>query len=268
MMYNINKNEQGKVKRMLSEERHQTILDLLNSHGSVTVADLVARLGVSEMTVRRDLDALKRMGLLRRVHGGAVGAQGRSYEPPFLSRSAKHGNEKKRIGQAAASLVNNGDSIILDVGTTTLEVARHLAKKRNLTIVTPSFRIASLLAEQPDIRLILTGGILRPGELSLVGNLAERAFQDFFVDKLFLGTGCIDFEAGLTEFNLEDAMVKKAMLRSAKEIIVVADASKFGQVAFAAIAPLNAVNRLVTDASLDPVTHTHLQAENIEVILA
>jgi DeoR/GlpR family transcriptional regulator of sugar metabolism len=253
---------------MISEERHQIILGLLDSQGSVTVADLVVRLDVSEMTVRRDLDALERKGLLRRVHGGAVSARGRSYEPPFLSRSTKHRAEKERIGQVAASLVNNGDSIILDVGTTTLEVARHLTDKRNLTIITPSFHIASLLAEQPGIRLILTGGILRPGELSLIGSLAERAFQDFFVDKLFLGTGGIDFEAGLTEFNLEDALIKKAMLRSAKEIIIVTDASKFGQVAFAAIAPLNIVSRIVTDASLDSVTHTRLQAENIEVILA
>jgi len=253
---------------MISEERHQIILGLLDSHGSVTVADLVARFNVSEMTVRRDLDALERKGLLRRVHGGAVSTRGRNYEPPFLSRSAKHRAEKERIGQVAASLVNNGDSIILDVGTTTLEVARHLADRRNLTIITPSFHIASPLAEQPGIRLILTGGILRPGELSLVGNLAERAFQDFFVDKLFLGIGGIDFGAGLTEFNLEDALVKKAMLRSAKEIIVVADASKFGQVAFAAVAPLNVVSRIVTDASLDPVTRTRLQAENIEFILA
>lgn len=253
---------------MISEERHQVILNLLDEHGSVTVNELVARFSVSEMTVRRDLDALERKALLRRVHGGAVSARGRSYEPPFLNRGAVHRAEKERIGQVAASLVTNGDSITLDVGTTTLEVARHLADKRNLTIVTPSFHIASLLAEQPGIRLILTGGILRPGELSLIGNLAERAFQDFYVDKLFLGIGGIDFEAGLSEFNLEDALVKKAMLRSAKEVIVVADAGKFGQVAFAAVAPLDAVDRIVTDESLDPAILARLQAQNIDVILA
>ena len=253
---------------MLSEERHQTILQLLDSHGSISVTDLVDRFSVSEMTARRDLDALERKGLLRRVHGGAVSARGRSYEPPLLSRSAQHQSEKGRIGQVAAGLVNNGDSITLDVGTTTLALAHHLTSKRNLTIITPTFPIANLLAEQPGIRLIVSGGILRPGEHSMVGDLAEAAFQHFFVDKLFLGIGGIDLEAGLTEFNWEDALVKKAMLKGAKEIIVVADASKFGQVAFAAVAPLNVVDHIVTDTSLDPAIRIRLETENIKVTLA
>jgi len=124
------------------------------------------------------------------------------------------------------------------------------------------------MAEQPACRLILTGGILRPGELSLVGSLAERAYQDFFVDKLFLGVAGIDFETGLTEYNLEDTLTKKAMLKSAKEIIIVADSSKFGQVAFAAVAPLKVVDRIVTDNALTPSIHSRLKEENIEVILA
>jgi len=253
---------------MLSKERHQTILDLLDAYGSVSVTDLVDRLEVSEMTIRRDLDVLERKGLLRRVHGGAHSDRGRSYEPPFLARSLDHQAEKQRIGQAAAALVKHGDSLALDVGTTTLEVARHLAGKQNLTILTPCFQIASLLCEHPGIRLILTGGILRPGELSLVGHLAERAFQEFFVDKLFLGAAGIDFEAGLTEYNLEDTLVKQAMLRSAKETILVADASKFNRVAFTAIAPLSAVKTIVTDASLDTEVLGRLESEGIEVILA
>ncbi len=253
---------------MLSHERHQEILKLLETHSSVTVADLVQRFQVSEMTIRRDLDALERQGLLRRVHGGAISVRGRSYEPPFLNRSGVNREAKERIGQAAAALIDDGDSVALDVGTTTLEVARHLVGKRNLTIVTPSFRIASLLVEHPHIRLILTGGILRPGELSLIGNLAEGAFSNFFVDKLFLGVGGIDLEVGLTEFNLEDAQVKQAMIRSAKEVIVVADASKFGQVAFAAVAPLDRVDRIITDSSLDPALVQALEQRNIPIHLA
>ena len=252
----------------MSGKRHKGILDLLDSNGSTSVVDLAGRFRVSEMTIRRDLVSLERKGLLQRIYGGAVSNRRQNYEPPFILRSGRNLEEKKRIGEAAAGLVKPGDSIILDVGTTTLEMARHLREKWNITVVTPSLHIANLLTEQPGIRLILTGGILRRGELSLVGNLAEQAFRDFFVDKLFLGVGGIDFQSGLSEFNLEDSRVKKAMLSGAKEIIVLADASKFGQVAFASIAPLKMVSRVVTDRSLDPAMLTRLQAEKIEVVLA
>jgi DeoR/GlpR family transcriptional regulator of sugar metabolism len=255
-------------REMLSEERYQTIIDILAYKGSITVSELVERFEVSEMTIRRDLHVLERKGLLRRVHGGAISDRGRAFEPPFLSRSNDNTAEKRRIGKEAAKYINNGDSITLDVGTTTLEIAKHLADKQDLTIITPSFHIASLLADHPGIRLILTGGILRPGELSMVGHLAERVFQEFYIDKLFLGAGCVDFEAGLTEFNLEDTLVKKAMLRSAKEIILVADASKFNRVAFTAICPLDDISRIITDNSLDSQTIARLEEKDIEVVLA
>lgn len=253
---------------MFTEERHQLILQLIESQGSVRVAELCKHFAVSDMTIRRDLAELERIGLIRRVYGGAISARGRSYEPPFLARSREHQAEKKRIGQAAAALVHDGDSLTLDVGTTTLEVARHLKEKHNLTIITSSLHIANILANQPGIRLVLSGGILRSGELSLIGHLAERTFREFYVDKLFLGIGGISFEAGLTEFNLEDAQVKKAMLASAKECIVVADASKFGNIAFASVAPLSAVHKIVTDTNVDPAIVSRLQEMNIEVILA
>lgn len=253
---------------MLSVERHQHILDMLEKNDHVLVADLVDRFAVSEMTIRRDLDVLERRGLLRRVHGGAVSNRGRSYEPSFMSRSVTKIEEKKRIGKAAANLIQSGDSIMLDVGTTTLEIARHLYDRQNLTIITPCFQIASILVENPGIRLILTGGILRPGELSLVGHLAERAIRDFYVDKLFLGAGGVDLEAGFTEFNLEDTLVKQAMLNSAKDITVAVDSSKFGQVAFTAIAPLKAANRIITDNDLSDQLAQEISALGVELILA
>lgn len=253
---------------MLLEERHQTILNLLDEQGSVSVTDLVTRFNVSEMTIRRDLDFLERRGYLRRVHGGAITDRGRSYEPSFLTRAAVNQELKERIGKAAAELVNPGDSLILDVGTTTLEIARHLADKNELTIITPCFQIASVLAGNSNIRLILTGGILRPKELSMYGPLAERVFNDYFVDKLFLGAAGVDFTAGLTEFNLEDTLVKHAMLRSAKQVILTVDSSKFNRVAFTAIAPLKVVHTIVTDTDLEPAIVSRLKKENISVILA
>ena len=185
--------------------RHQAIVEMLESHQTLPIEDLTRHFRVSEMTVRRDLRSLEAKGLLHRVQGGAISARGRSYSPPYASRESKFKTEKERIGRLAASLVNEGESVALDVGTTTFEVARHLADKKNLTVITPSFRIASLLLEHGGIRIILTGGILRPGELSMVGHLAERALKEFFVDKLFLGAGGIDLKAGVTEYNLEDA---------------------------------------------------------------
>jgi len=250
---------------MHAEQRLQAILDLLVKHGSVSVGDLADRFHVTAMTVRRDLDTLERKGLLRRSRGGAIGAQGRSYEPPLLTRARSHPEEKQRIGAAAAALIKDGDSIAIDVGTTALEVARHLVTRHNLTVVTPGVHVACVLAEQPSIRVILTGGILRAGEFSLVGDLAERAFKDFYVDKLFLGIGGFDFEAGLTEFNLEDAKVKRAMIASAKEVIVVTDASKFGKVVFASVATLGTVKKVITDSRLRRDIISRLEAMGIEV---
>lgn len=253
---------------MIAEERQQYILTLLDQNGAVTVTELVDQFHVSEMTIRRDLDQLERHGLLRRVHGGAISARGRSYEPPLLMRTAHNQLAKESIGKAAAELIHNGDSITLDVGTTTLEISRNLETKQDLTVITPSFLVASELINHPGIRLILTGGIMRSGELSMVGHLAESAFDQFFVDKLFLGTGAIDFDAGLTEFNLEDTLNKRAMIRNAKEVILAVDSSKFNQIAFATIAPLTAVHRIVTDSDIDPAVLARLEEMNIQIIIA
>jgi DeoR/GlpR family transcriptional regulator of sugar metabolism len=253
---------------MTATERRQRIIERIETEGSIAVADLSRRFAVSEMTIRRDLRALENEGLLRRVYGGAISARGRGYEPPYLVRAAKQGGDKQRIGQRAAELVYDGDSIALDVGTTTLEVARHLKGKQNLTIITASLPIANELVNHPGIRLIITGGILRDGELSMVGHLAERSLRDVHVDKAFVGIGGISLEAGLTEFNLEDALVKRAMIACAAECIVVADSSKFGCTAFAAVAPFSQVRTIVTDVGLGDEMVARLRAANIELILA
>jgi len=253
---------------MISDQRHQTIINLLEDLGAITVSDLVKEFKVSEMTIRRDLDVLENQGLLRRVHGGAVSRRGRSYEPPFMLRTSENLENKIRISQAAASLIQNGDSITLDVGTTTLEIARHLQNKQDLTVITPSLQIANELINHPGIRLILTGGILRIGELSMVGHLAERIFEDFFVDKLFLGAGAVDIKTGVSEFNIEDALVKRAMVKSAKSVVLVADSSKFNQVAFTSIVPLSDIHTIITDKELDPHLSAQIQAKGIELILA
>jgi DeoR/GlpR family transcriptional regulator of sugar metabolism len=238
---------------MLPDERHRTILEVVSSEGKITVGDICDLFDVSEMTARRDLRILDRQGFLRRVHGGAVSSLGRSYEPPYNMRITQATEAKQAIGRKAADLVYDGDSIALDVGTTTLEIARALQGKRNLTILTASLTIANEIAAQfslgTDVRLIMTGGIVRPREFSMIGHIAENTYREFHVDKAFIGVGGLSLEEGLTEYNLEDALVKRALLKSAHEKIVVAEGAKIGRITFAAIGPLSAIQTIITDNS-------------------
>jgi DeoR/GlpR family transcriptional regulator of sugar metabolism len=209
---------------------------------------------------------------LRRYHGGAAASLGRSYEPPFKSRSTKHQPEKAAIGKEAAALVIDGDSIALDVGTTTLEIVPGLAGKRNLTVVTSCLPIASLVVSEVALevaaRLIVTGGIVRPGELSMIGRIPEQVYHDFHVDKAFIGTAGISLEDGLTEYNIEDAQIKQVLIRGARERIVVADGSKFGKTTFVSVAPLDAIDKIVTDRSAPLDILEEIRGRDVEVIVA
>jgi DeoR/GlpR family transcriptional regulator of sugar metabolism len=257
---------------MIQTERRQQIVDLVYKQGSTTVSELCALFDVSDMTIRRDLRELDRDGLLRRVHGGAVSNLGRSYEPPFQTRSMHLVEAKQAIGRIAAQLIKDGDSLALDVGTTTLEIARNMGNRHNLTIITGSLPIANEICSShsltSSVRLILTGGIVRAGELSMTGDIAEETYRRLHVDKAFIGVGGVSLESGLTEYNLEDAVVKRALIRYAQQRIVVADGSKLGRTAFASVAPLSMVDILVTDPNAPPEIVAALESMDIDVILA
>ena len=257
---------------MRSVDRRQKVVELVMDKGSISIEDICQRFHISEMTARRDLTDLDRQGLLRRVHGGAIASLGRSYEPPFPSRASKNQQMKMAIGLKAATLIHDGDSIALDVGTTTLEIVPGLIGKRNLTIVTSCLQIANLIVDrlslEIDARLILTGGIIRPRELSMVGAIPERVYLEFHVDKAFIGIGGISLEEGLTEYNIEDAQIKQMLIRSAREKIVVADGSKFGVTTFSSVAPLHAVDRIVTDKDAPRELVEKICEAGVEVILA
>lgn len=228
--------------------RHQFILEQIEQRGSVNVLELAEALNVSDMTVRRDLTELEKLGLVRRFHGGAISARGRSYEPPLFTRSTAYALEKELIGQYAAEMVVEGNSIALDVGSTVFQVAVNLKDTHNITLITPSIPIAELFYERSDVRLIIPGGIVRPTEKSMVGEFARRNLEQLFVDRLFLGAGAIDAEAGITEYNIDDALIKQAMIKNAKEVVLVADSSKFQKVTFAFVSPMKNVNHLITNA--------------------
>jgi len=257
---------------VLKAERHRQIIELVMRDGKVTIADLCQHFGISDMTARRDLRELDREGLLRRVHGGAVSSLGRSYEPPYRLRSSRNPEAKRSIGRKAAEMIFDGDSIALDVGTTTVEVVRACGDRHNLTIITASLPIAneviSHLSLDSDVRLIVTGGIVRSGELSMIGNIAEQTYRNLHVDKAFLGIGGLSLEDGLTEYNLEDALVKQSLLKSAHQIIVVADGSKFGRTTFVSVGPLSCVDVIVTDSSAPADMVQALRQVGIRVVIA
>lgn len=247
--------------------RRSTIISAVEVQGTVSVAELAKQLKVTEVTIRRDLMKLESEGVVKRVHGGVVSARGRSYEPTLMLRTTVHEAEKKRIGQYAANLILGGDCIALDVGSTTLEIAHNLVGRRNLTVITPSLLIATTLVNQPDLRLVIPGGIVRPGETSMIGELSIRAFDIFHVDRLFMGVGGIDASAGLTEYNWDDTLVKQAMLKTAKEVIVVADSSKFDRVATVNIAVLDVIDILITDSPPSPRMAHALDDAGVKVVV-
>jgi DeoR/GlpR family transcriptional regulator of sugar metabolism len=251
---------------VLPSQRRQAVLRRLTALGEVGFAELAEEFGVSEMTIRRDVESLEGEGLARRVRGGAISVTSRSYEPPFAIRATTAAEAKTAIGAAAARLVNDGDTIIVDVGTTTLELARALHGRRGVTVVTPALPVAVELGNDPDIRVVVTGGQVRQGELSLTGGMAEDAFTAMNCDLAFIGVAGVCAVPGLTEYNPDDARVKRAAIAAARRTIVLADSSKLGRIAFATVAPLSAVDALVTDAPAGNVTLREIAAAGTDVI--
>lgn len=250
------------------ENRHNHILRKIDKEGLVTIVELASDLKVSEMTIRRDLKILEDQNLLKRIHGGASSASGRSYEPPLIIRSEFEKEAKVNIGKCASSFVENGDSIAIDIGSTTYEVAKNLTMKRNLTVITPGLYIANLFFDRPDIKTILPGGIVRHGEGSLTGHLTELAFNGLFVDKLFLGLGGISSQAGCTEYNWEDSLVKQAMVKSAKEVIAVVDATKFEKIVFAQVCGLSSLKKIITNKTPPDNLFLALREAQVEIVVA
>ena len=225
-------------------------MEELSAGGSVAVTALCERLGVSAATVRRDLELLETQRLLTRTHGGAV-AQMVSYELPLRYKAARHQEEKRRIGREAAERVRDGSVIGLTGGTTTTEVARAIVDL-NLTVVTNALNIAGELAIRPNIKLVITGGVVRPESYELVGPLAELGLADLHLDIAFIGADGLTAADGLTTHHEVEAHTDRALIDRAPHVVVVADGSKLGRVAFARICPISAVHELITDREADP----------------
>lgn len=256
-----------RVPDLLAGERRRLIFEAIDADGVGSVLELARRFHVARITIVRDLRELEAHGVIRRVRGGAISARGASYEPPYVARTTQLLDEKRRIARQAAMLVRDGDSLLLDVGTTTLEVARALKGKRNLTVLVTNLRAASELATQPAIQIMVIGGKLRVSELSMVGQFAEEMLERFHVDTAFIGVGGISLEHGLTEFNVDEAGTKRIMLRCAERRIVVADHTKFGKTMLASVGPVTAAHTIITGSEADPEMVRRLRDAGVDVVL-
>ena len=252
---------------MRKQDRHELVCELVQATGRVKVGDLAARMDVSEMTVRRDLEELEDRGVLTRVHGGAVSNVSRSYEPGFAARRLQHVDAKKRIGQAVAELVRDGETLILDAGTTTLEVAHALPSDRRLRVLALSLFVADAVADMPNVTLMIPGGVVRRHERSFIGGLTTATFANLQFDTVILTSGGVDAVAGVTEYEFDDSETKIAALRSAKRIIVTVDCSKLGAVAFVRLCPIDAVDVVVTDRAAPSETVEAIRRAGVQVIV-
>ena len=260
----------GKDSRLLAEQRRRKILDLVEQKSQITVQELVEKFSVSAVTARGDLDALAEEGMVVRSHGGAVRRLEASQDYPLRLKETLHHAEKVRIGRAAANIIQSKETIILDSGTTTAEIARHLKSRKlqSLTVITHALNVASELTDATDVSVIMIGGLLRPVSRSFVGPQAEAMLKEFHADRLFLGVDGFDLEVGPSTPDVLEAQLNSLMVHVAKEVNVVADFSKLGRRSVSRIGSLTDIHRLITDTRAPDDFSDSLRKSGIEVITA
>jgi DeoR family transcriptional regulator of aga operon len=253
---------------LLVDERRRRICDLLREHGRVTVNDLAGRFDTSEVTIRHDLAALEAAGALDRTRGGALSRRENDDLPIRVKQTLRHA-EKVRIARAAAALIRDGETIILDSGTTTAELARQIRtlNVKSINVITNALNIAMLLSDVPSVRLIMLGGILRQESHSLAGHMAEKALDNLQADRLFLGADGLDPEIGLMTPHLPEAQLNARMIEISRQVVTVADATKLMRRNVCVIAKVDQLDLLITDASAQPEVVAELRRRGVEVQL-
>jgi DeoR/GlpR family transcriptional regulator of sugar metabolism len=249
-------------------DRQQQILQQLERQQRLSVADICDTFNISEATARRDLESLTSQGKLQRVRGGAIVLNQAPPEQPILQRQSEQTEEKVRIGQAAAALVQPGETVFLGSGTTVLEAARALRGRRDLTVLTNSLPVVNALAGAEGITIICLGGMLRNGEFSFIGHITEQTLTEVRADKALIGTRAISLEHGLTSEYLPETMTDRLILKAGQEIIVLADHTKFGRAATVRLAPLESIHTIVTDQQTPPDFIEAVRARGLQVVLS
>jgi DeoR/GlpR family transcriptional regulator of sugar metabolism len=253
---------------VIVEERRAKIVEMLKYQRALKVSVLTQTFGVSVETIRRDLEFLENEGFLKRVYGGAIRKGVFGEEPAYDKREVINLDAKKAIAMEAAKLIENGDTVFIDIGTTCLEVAKLLSDRKNLTVLTNSFMIAKEMTDFPGCRVFLLGGELRKGELSVSGFLTSTNINLFNADKAIIGAGGVTLESGITDYHPEEAYVRRVMIDRSKYCVVVTDSSKFGVVAMNFVCPLEKIGVLVTDDSITEEMKLSLEAALIPFIVS
>lgn len=253
---------------MLAEERKTIILKKINEKRYVQVSELAEELDVSTVTIRRDLDEIEQEGLCIRKRGGAIRVNpGVTMEIPYSIKRHEMVEEKEKIANAALDFIEDGDTFILDSGSTIYSLAMLLGTKSQITVVTNDLRIAVKLAENPKINLICTGGIARPLVFSLQGSIAEAFIKELHVDKTFLGADAINPNGVISNVNIEEVAIKKAMINAAAQVILLTDSSKFNKSGFVNICELSGIDVVITDDGITDETRNLIADQNIKLII-
>lgn len=253
---------------MLANQRRDKIIELLREDGSAKVIKLAKIFKVSEVTIRQDLEKLEKEGLIRREHGGAFLKSVEDSVKSFSLLNQENLDKKQVIGKRAAEIIETGETIILDSGSTTTEIARNLIGRTGITIITNALNIALMLGAEPGIEVIVTGGEFKPPTLSLTGQKAATFFEDIHVDRLFLATAGISLRSGLTYPSLSDIIVKKAMIEAADTTYLVADSTKIGKNAFASLGALSLIDYIITDPLINKERLQIFRDFEMEIIIA
>jgi DeoR/GlpR family transcriptional regulator of sugar metabolism len=260
----------AKPRRLLTEERRRAVIEILEKQGRVTVEELTRQFGVSAVTARGDLDVLSTTGALVRSHGGAVRPLNPVQDYPLKVKKSIYHAEKIRIAKVATQLIQNHQTVILDSGTTCAEIAANLRRTKPLvlTVITHALNIAVELADAPNISLIMIGGIMRHVSSSFVGPQAEQMVRDLHADHFFLAVDGLDLEVGLTTPDILEAQLNTLMMKAAREVTVVADASKFGRRSLSVIGDLAMVKRVITDDRVSQEYVEGFRGRGVDLVLA
>jgi len=253
---------------MLATQRREKIVDLLREDGSAKVLDLAKIFKVTEVTIRQDLEKLDKEGIIIREHGGAFLKNVKDQVKTFSLANQENLDKKELIAKKCLEFINAGDTIILDSGSTTTEVAKKLRGMKNLTVITNALNIALILGAEPGIEVVVTGGEFKPPTLSLTGQKTADFFKGLHVQKLFLATAGISLKAGLTYPSISDLVVKRAMIEAAETTYLVADSSKMGRSSFASLGALSLIDYIITDSAIDKKHKQVFRDNEIELIIA
>lgn len=254
--------------RSIGMNRLQSILDLVRERGFVRTTELAETLGVSSVTIRQDVETLQGRGLVHKTHGGVAALPGGTPDSAFALRAVEQRDQKQRIGAAAAALIQQGETILLDAGTTTIEVARSLGENQGLTVVTCALNAALEAGGKRGVEVVLCGGLLNPHTLAVTGYQVEHVLAEVHADRLFLATYAVDPKRGLLERNFAGAQTKRCLIRAARQVILVCDSSKFGASAPVVTTGWDRIDRVITDAGI-PAAFTELfQDRGIPITIA